>query len=193
MKFYRQLKTQIRAVAGAASAVFLTVRLFGVIVRSRFRNRHYTQCTMMADSALQAKGNAIYQDTTTDLSASIGKLVTFSAGVPAVSASATVPAVGIVLDARKRTPIAGGTSYYDNAIGILGLLPGPVRVLISATATKISFGDALQQSTDGTLTNDAGSGARLIVGICTDENGAVAGDLAEVSLFAPIARGTITS
>ena len=145
----------------------------------------------MADSPLQAKGNAIFPETATDLSTAIGKLVTFSAGAPSVSASATVPAVGIVLDARKR--VVGSTTRYDNAIGVLGQLPGPVRALISATATPIKLGDALQQSTDGTLTNDAGSGARLIVGICTDLNGAVAGDLAEVSLFAPIARGTITS
>ena len=145
----------------------------------------------MADSSLQAKGNAIYMETATDLSALIGKLVTFSAGVPSASASATVPAVGIVLDARTRT--VASTTTYQNSIGILGLLPGPVRAKISGTATAISFGDALQQSTDGTLTNDAGSGARLIVGICTDKNGAVAGDLCEVSLFAPIARGTITS
>lgn len=147
----------------------------------------------MSDSALQAKGNAIYPEIATDLSAAIGKLVTFAAGVPSVSASATVPATGIVLDARTRTALTGGTAKYDNAIGILGLLPGPVRALISAAATPIKFGDELQQAADGTLTNDAGAGARLIVGICTDLNGAVAGDLAEVTLFKPVARGTITA
>ena len=145
----------------------------------------------MADSQLQARGNAIYQETATDLSAAVGKLVTFSAGAPSVSASATVPATGIVLDARTRT--VAGTTTYQNAIGILGLLPGPVRAKISATATAIKFGDELQQAADGTLTNDAGSGARLIVGICTDINGASAGDLCEVSLFKPVARGTITA
>ena len=145
----------------------------------------------MADSALQARGNAVYQETATDLSAAIGKLVTFAAGVPSVSASATVPAVGIVLDARTRT--VASVTTYQNSIGILGLMPGPVRAKISATATAISFGDMLQQSTDGTLTNNAGSGARLIVGVCTDKNGAVAGDLCEVCLFEPNAYGTIVS
>jgi len=142
-------------------------------------------------SSILSKGNAIFVETATDLSALIGKLVTFSAGVPAASASATVPAVGIVLDARKRT--VGSTTTYDNSIGILGGIPGTVRAKISSTATAIKFGDALQQSTDGTLTNDAGSGARVIVGICAELNGAVAGDLCDVVLWSPNTRGTIIS
>lgn len=140
----------------------------------------------MSDSALLAKGNAIFRETATDLSAAIGKTVTFSAGVPAVSASASVPAVGIVLDARTRT-VTGNTTY-DNAIGILGALPGPVLAKISASATAISFGDTLQQAADGTLTNDAGSGARVVVGVCADKNGAVAGDLCAVAFFTPQIR-----
>ena len=142
-------------------------------------------------SSLQSKGNGIFVETATDLSAAIGKLVTFTAGAPVVSASATVPAVGIVLDARKRT--VGSTTTNDNAIGILGAVPGTVRAKISATATAIKFGDALQQSTDGTLTNDAGSGARSIVAVCAELNGAVAGDLCDVCLLVPVARGTIAS
>jgi hypothetical protein len=138
----------------------------------------------MSDSVLQAKGNAIYPETVTDLSAAIGKLVVFTAGVPAVSASATVAAIGIVLDARKR--VVGAVTTYDNAIGILGGIPGPVRAMISATSAALSFGDALQQAADGTLTKDLGAGhARVTVGILTDLNGAVAGDLAEVTLFTP--------
>ena len=139
----------------------------------------------MSDSTLQAKGNAIYPETATDLSAAIGKLITFTAGVPAVSASATVPAVGVVLDARKRT--VGTVTTYDNAIGILGALPGPVRAVISASSAAVNFGDKLQQAADGTLTKDLGAGnARVTVAICTDLNGAVAGDLAEVSFLTPI-------
>lgn len=133
-------------------------------------------------------GSPIIRETATDLSASIGKLVTFSAGVPSVSASATVPAPGLVLDARKR--VVGSTTTYDNSILLLG---GGEVVLakISASATAISVGDELQQSTDGTLTNDAGSGARLIVAVAVQS--AVAGDLAVVRTKTPIARGTITS
>jgi hypothetical protein len=141
----------------------------------------------MSDSALQAKGNAIYYDNTTDLSAAIGKLATFSAGAPAVSASATVPAVGIVLDARTRTIL--NATRYDNAIGVLGSLPGPVRAVISAGSAPLNFGDTLMQAADGTLTKDVGPGtARVVVGVMTDENGAVAGDECEVTLFTPQIR-----
>lgn len=140
----------------------------------------------MSDSSLQAKGNAIYAETATDLSASIGKLVTFAAAVPAVSASATVPATGIILDARKRSAVNGtGATYYDNAIGILGLLPGPVRGIISAGSAALAFGDRLMQAADGTLTKEVTGNPRVVVGIMTDLNGAVAGDECEVSLFTP--------
>jgi hydrogenase maturation factor HypE len=137
-------------------------------------------------SALLARGNAIFPDTGVDLSAAVGKLVTFSAGVPAVSASATVPATGIVLDASTRT--VTGNTVYENSIGILGALPGPVYAKISGSATAIGFGDTLQQAADGTLTNDAGTGARVVVGVCADKNGAVAGDMCTVAFFSPQIR-----
>jgi hypothetical protein len=141
----------------------------------------------MADSSLQAKGNAIYSETATDLSAAIGKLVTFSAGAPVVNTSATVPAVGVVLDARKR--IVGATTVYDNAIGILGGLPGPVRALISISSAPLNFGDTLQQAADGTLTKDLGpTNGRVVAGVCSDLNGAQPGDDCEVTFFTPQIR-----
>ena len=127
-------------------------------------------------SVLAARQTPILPITGTDLSALLGKLITFSAGVPAVSASATVPAVAIVLD--------GNIATKNSSVGFLAANLPPVRAKISATATAISLGDTLQQSTDGTLTNDAGTGARVVVGVCTDPNGAVAGDLCEVAFFA---------
>jgi len=143
----------------------------------------------MSDSTLQAKGNAIYAETATDLSAAIGKLVTFTAGAPSVSASATVPAVGIVLDARKRVSVNNTTTYFDNAIGVLGALPGPVRALISATSAPLSFGDTLQQATDGTLTKDVGPGtARVVLAVMTDLNSANPGDDCEVTFITPQIR-----
>jgi hypothetical protein len=138
----------------------------------------------MADSALQAKGNAVYVDTTTNLSAAIGKLVTFTAGVPAVNASLTVPAMGVVLDARVRT-VSTGATYYDNAILCTAVPPGPVRVLLNANSVALSFGDSLMQASDGTVTKDVGPGtARCVVGFCTDENGAQPGDFFEACLTA---------
>ena len=141
----------------------------------------------MSDSMLQSKGNAIYVDNSTDLSAAIGKLVTFANGTPSVNASATVPAAGIVLDARTRTVF--NTTRYDNAIGILGGLPGPVRAVISAASAPMNFGDTLQQAADGTLTKDLGSGnQRVVVGVMTDLNGAQPGDECEVTLVTPQVR-----
>ena len=143
----------------------------------------------MSDSSLQAKGNAIYAETATDLSAAIGKLVTFAGGAPSVNTSTTVPAVGVVLDARKRQAITGGTTYYDNAIGILGCLPGPVRAIINASSAPLSFGDTLQQAADGTLTKDLGAGnARVVVAVMSDLNGANPGDECEVTFITPQIR-----
>lgn len=141
----------------------------------------------MSANALSA-GSPLLRDTTVDLSASIGRTVTFAAGIPAVSASAAVPVVGIVLDARKR--VVGSNTNYDNSILLLG---GDEVILakISAAATAISAGDELQQAADGTLTNDAGAGQRLIVGVAI--SAAVAGDLTAVRIHKPIPRGVITT
>lgn len=139
----------------------------------------------MNQNALSA-GSAIVRDTTVDLSAAIGKTVNFSAGAPAVSASASVPVTGIVLDARTRT-VTGNTTY-DNSILLLGV-GEVIYALISASAQPGNLGDELQQAADGTLTNDAGSGnARLIVGTCADRNGFNPGDLCAVLVHKPIAR-----
>jgi len=135
-------------------------------------------------STLYAKGNPIYQDTTTDLSAAIGKLVTFAAGVPAVSASATVPAVGLVMDARTRTPVSGVTTY-DNSIGFLSSMPAPVRVKLSAASVALVFGDQIMQAADGTVTKNITGQNRVIVGVCSDKNGAQPGDLFEAVMCDP--------
>lgn len=137
----------------------------------------------MSDSALQAKGNAIYLDTTTDFSSAVGKLLIFTGGAPAVSASATVPAVGVVLDARTRTVV--NVTTYMNSLGILGGLPGPCRGQISATSAALSFGDRVMQAADGTLTKEVTGSARVVVGVLTDQNGANPGDLAEITFFTP--------
>jgi hypothetical protein len=126
-------------------------------------------------SSLASRGNPVYAISGVDLSAALGKLVTLSAGVPAVSTSATVPAVGIVME--------GNTATKNSSIGFLGANLPVTRALISATSAALKQGDSLQQSTDGTLTKDTGSGARVVCGILSDPNGAAPGDLAEVTLF----------
>ena len=129
----------------------------------------------MSSSSLAARGLPIYPFTGVDLSASLGKTITFTAGVPAVSASATVPATGVVLE--------GNVAAKQSSIGILGANLPPVSVLISSTSAALSPGDGLMQAADGTLTKDTGSGARVVCGVLTDPNGAIAGDLAEAVVF----------
>jgi hypothetical protein len=127
-------------------------------------------------SSLAARGIPILPFFGVDLSAALGKLIVFNAGVPAVNASTNVPAIGIVLD--------GNIATKESSIGILaGNLP-PVRALISAAAAPLTQGATLQQAADGTLTNDAGPGnVRVVVGVLSDPNGAQPGDLAEVTFF----------
>ena len=120
----------------------------------------------MADSSLQARGNAVVPSTTVDFSASRGYLVASAAGVLSVNASATVPAVGIVLD--------GAAVGKLSSVGILGGLPGPVWVKLSGTVA--AFG-RIQQAADGTVVADAGPGnARVVVGTLLDVGG-IAGDV----------------
>ena len=128
----------------------------------------------MADSSLQARGNAIYQNTGLDLSASRGLLLAVSAGVLAVDTSATVPATAVVLD--------GAVAAKVSSVGILGGLPGPVLVKLSGTVAAFS---RIQQHTDGGVIADAGTGARVIVG-CLGEVGGVAGDYVTAVLFTPV-------
>ena len=100
-----------------------------------------------------------------------------------VSNSATVPATGIVLDARTKT--TGSVTTYMNSIAMLASIPAPVRVLLSASSVPLSFGDQLMQAADGTVTKNVTGSARNVVGVCSDENGAQPGDLFEAVLCDP--------
>lgn len=135
----------------------------------------------MSSSSLSARGNAIFPFTGVDFSAALGKAVKFAAGVPAVNDSATVPAIGIVLEGN----VAAGIS----SIGILGGLPEPVLVKIAGDSAALKFGDGIQQKNDGTWTKDVGAGTgRAVGGVIADLNGAVAGDLVAATVFAPQIR-----
>jgi hypothetical protein len=132
------------------------------------------------NSSLSA-GPAIVPVTGVDFSAALGKAVKFTAGVPAVNNSATVPAIAIVLE--------GNVAAKVSTLGILGGLDGAVRVKIAADAAALKFGDSIQQKNDGTWTNDAGAGnARCVGGVIANPDGAVAGQLVEAVVFAPQIR-----
>ncbi len=82
-----------------------------------------------------------------------GYLVKLSSGKAALNTSATVEAYGVILDGEDTT----GRS----SIGVLGGNIGPVR--LKNTVAAISKGERLMQVNDGTVTKDAGSGARVVV------------------------------
>jgi hypothetical protein len=132
-------------------------------------------------SSLYAQGNAIVPVTGVDFSAALGKAVKFTAGVPAVNDSATVPAKGIVVE--------GNIAARQSSIAILGALPAPVLVLIAAGSAALSLGDGLMQAADGTFTKDTGAGARSICGVVTDPDGAIAGQLVAAVVFKPVVIG----
>ena len=103
-----------------------------------------------------------------------GYLVGIAGDVATISASATVPAKGVILD--------GNDTDGESSVGILGALPGTVRLKTSGAITK---GDRVQQAADGTVVTDAGPGnARVVVGVALETG--VAGDLIEVATFAPM-------
>jgi hypothetical protein len=128
-----------------------------------------------------SSGDSILPVTGVDFSASPGLAVKFTAGVPAVNDSATVPAIAVVLE--------GNVAAKQSSLGVLGGLPKPVRVRIAADSADMSQGDTIMQKNDGTFTKDVGAGtARCVCGVITEVKGAKAGDLAGAQLIAPQIR-----
>ncbi len=127
-------------------------------------------------SALFARSNAIISQTpSADHSGKEGYLCTMASGTATISSSATVPATGVILE--------GNTTSLKSAVGVLGALPGVVRL---KTSGAIAEGARVQQAADGTVVTDAGTGARVVVGVCVQPGGAASGDLAEVAVHAPL-------
>ncbi len=126
------------------------------------------------NSALYARAAAIIELTgATDLSEKRGYLVTFSGDTATLSASATVPATGVVLEGRRIT--------YQTIVAILGAGHGSVLLKASGAITK---GARIQQAADGTVVTDAGSGARVVVGVALET--AASGDLFEAAIITPL-------
>lgn len=110
---------------------------------------------------------------TADHSTNKGYLVTNSSGSAALNTSATVPALGVILDGE---PTSG-----QDSIALLGGNHGTVKLKAGGTIAKFA---KVQQKTDGTVQTDAGTGARVIVGVAMES--AVSGDLFEAMLIYPI-------
>lgn len=119
------------------------------------------------NSALFARPNSlfVYQDpnNVTDFTGKEGYLVADNAGALSINASATVPAVAVVLD--------GLPPGRNSSFGTLGKTP-PVRLRAGGTITAFS---RLVQNAAGQVITDPGPGnARVIVGLALES--AVAGD-----------------
>jgi hypothetical protein len=119
------------------------------------------------NSALFARPNSLftYQDpnNTVDFTGKEGYLVADTAGALTISASATVPAVAVVLD--------GLPPGRPTSLGTIGKTP-PVRLRAAGTITQF---DRLVQNAAGQVIADPGPGnARVIVGLALES--AVSGD-----------------
>jgi hypothetical protein len=108
-----------------------------------------------------------------DQSGKEGYTVGIAGEVATISASATVPVRGVILD--------GNDVDGKSAVGILGALEGSVLMKTSGVITK---GDRVMQAADGTILTDAGANARVLVGVAM-ESGA-AGELIEVATHVPL-------
>ncbi len=101
-------------------------------------------------------------------------LTTVSSALTAtVSSSATVVIEGIIAEA--------GTVAQGVGVVIPGSEPGSVHVKLSGV---VAAGDKIQQAADGTFVTDAGSGARVVVGIALEAG--VSGDLIEMAMQTPV-------
>lgn len=127
-------------------------------------------------SSLYARGNAIvpFTPSATQVDKE-GYLVDLADDTATISSSASVPAKGVILEGQDTDGIS--------SIGILGGIAAPVRLRAGGT---IAQGAEVQQNADGTVLTDAGTGARLIVGIALEA--AVAGQLFDAVTHTPIAR-----
>lgn len=127
-------------------------------------------------SSLYSRGNPIvpFTPSATHVDKE-GYLVDLAGEVATISASASVPAKGVILEGQ---PTTGKSS-----IGILGGLPAPVRLRASGNIAK---GAEVQQAADGTVITDAGASARLIVGVALEA--AVSGQLFDAVAHKPVAR-----
>ena len=119
----------------------------------------------------------IPQTPAADYSAKRGYLVDLASGTATISSSATTPAKGVILDGNDT---AAGYATEKVTVGILGALAGTVPMRASGTITA---GDLVCQAADGTIVTDAGSGARVAVGVALESG--VTGENLSVAPITP--------
>jgi hypothetical protein len=125
-----------------------------------------------------ARDNAIIALTpAADYTAKKGYTGTFSSDTFTISTSNTTPATGVILDGNET---AAGYATEKVSVAIIGSVKGTIPMRASGTITK---GARVQQSTDGTIITDAGTGARVVIGVALES--AVTGENIEVAPIGP--------
>lgn len=125
-------------------------------------------------SVLLSRPTVIIPVTGTDLTDKEGYLLmSDGAGGFAVVNSASTPAVAVVL--------SGAPAAQQSSVGLLGSLPGSVRLKSSGTIQKW---DRLKEASDGTVVADASGSERVVVGTALES--AVSGDLFEAMTTFPV-------
>jgi hypothetical protein len=108
----------------------------------------------------------------------LGYLVTIANGTATVNASTSVLSKGVIVEPNDT---AAGYASEKVSVELLAGSSKPTKVRCGGTIVKGAF---VQQHSDGTIITDAGSGARVIVGIAL-ESGA-SGDNIDVALMPAI-------
>lgn len=128
--------------------------------------------------SLKLRESAIYAlKPAADYSGNVGKLCTDDGVTATLSASATVPATTVILEAGK-----DANSLIE--VGVLGAIEGTVKMKAGGI---INPGQRVAQNNDGTVIADAGPGnARVVVGKNLETVACAAGDLIEVAPFTPM-------
>lgn len=126
----------------------------------------------------EIRSNAVISLTpAADYSAKKGYLVTMASETATLSASATTPAVGVILEGNDTT---AGYATERVSVAILGATKGTVPMRLGGNVTK---GELVKQHTDGTVIADAG-GARQVVGVAMETG--VTGENIEVAPRTPL-------
>jgi hypothetical protein len=123
---------------------------------------------------MQKRTNGIIRCTpAADYTEKEGYGVTIAAGVATLSASATVPVEGIILE--------GGTVAQGITVAIPGCFAGGLDVKLSGSVDQHA---KIVQAADGTFVTDPGSGARVQIGLLNAAG--VSGDLQEALPQTPL-------
>lgn len=129
-------------------------------------------------NALKTRESAIYPlKPAADYSAKKGYTVTDDGVTATLSASAAVPATGVILEGGKDA----------NSLITVGVLGGFEGTCLLKTSGVINPGKRVQQAADGTILEDAGPGTgRVVIGKNLEPAANAIGDMIEVATFPPM-------